>query len=421
MDYLTLISPPSLFLNEPKAYPPLGLLYLASAIRKANPDVKIEVLDFAKHRRLPHITEPDLVGITCTTPHIPKVNKIIENVDESIPVLLGGPHPTVMPWTTLKEMDVWGIVKGYGERRLPLIINNFDNLKVSLKKFFMSDHFEDVHRWSLNSVVPMPAWDLIDLHEYNPEIEGNKAMTIYSSRGCPYNCAFCTSETFCKRRVWFHSPKRVFEEIATLRDDYDFENFIFGDDNFLLNKRRLIEICDMIKPLGINYRCIGRVDNVDDEILDSLEASGCTELSFGVESGSNKILERMNKGFTADKSEEVVKHCKDRGFIVKTFFISGFPGENDSTVDETCDWFDRVMPDKWLLSQFVPYPGTQVFLDHETFGITEIDRDLGKYYTAGIGGRAPIVYETVDCDRDKLRELHDRTYEHMQSMVEMDR
>lgn len=418
---LTLISPPSLFLNEPKAYPPLGLLYLASSIRKANPNVEIEIFDFADRKRLPHITEPDLVGITCTTPHMPEVKRIIENTDEDIPLLLGGPHPTVMPWTTIKEMNVWGVIKGYGERRLPMIVNNFDNLKLSLEKFYMSDHFEDVDTFGLDDVVPMPAWDLIDLHDYNPEIEGNEGMTVYTSRGCPYNCAFCTSRTFCKGRIWYHSPDRVKKEIATLRDSYDFENFVFGDDNFLLNKRRVKEIGERVKDMGINYRCIGRVDHISDELLDYLEESGCTEISFGVESGSNKILSKMNKGFSAGAAEKAVKKCKERGFMVKAFFISGFPGETDHTVDETCKWFDRVMPDKWLLSQFVPYPGTQVYMNPPSYGITEIEEDWGKYYTAGIGGKAPIVYETIECDREKLRELHDRTYEHMQSRVEMDR
>ena len=308
---ITLIAPPSPFLTEPKAYPPLGLLYLAAALRKECKDIKIDILDLSDKVRIKKI-EGDLVGFSVTTPQINRTKEIIERNVEDAKVILGGPHPTALPYETLYNGDVWAVVRGYGERMLPLIVNNFKNYSF-IEKFYLSDFFTDVKDLDW---LPMPAWDLLDLHSYKPEIEGGKAMNIYTSRGCPYDCNFCTTKIYCHKKVWFHSPERVLEEVKILKNKYEFDAFVIGDDNFLLDSARVKKICGLLGQEQVKFRCIGRVNHITQEVAKVLKEAGCTEISFGIESGSNKMLKIMNKKATAELAEKVVKICKEAGLIV---------------------------------------------------------------------------------------------------------
>jgi radical SAM superfamily enzyme YgiQ (UPF0313 family) len=396
----------------------MGLMYIASSIQKET-NAEIKILDLAKHRRLPRL-EDDLIGITCTTPHFNKVARMTEDTES--PVVLGGPHPTALPWESLYKTEAWGVVRGYAERIMPNIVREFEKKKFCVDKWWSSDFFKDVRPdQPLDDICPMPAYELLDLTEYNPEMSGGPAMTIYTSRGCPYECKFCTTKLYCRRKVWYFSSQRVIDEMLTLRNMYGFENFIIGDDNFLSKKSRVYEICKMIEGYNFKFRCIGRANHIDEDVVKWLIEGGCTEISFGVESGSAKLLRAMGKRLSPERAARAFKLCKDEGLVTKAFFISGFPGETDATVKQTCKWFDEVRPDKWLLSQFVPYPGTEVFNFPEWFGITHISKEWDDYYTAGKGGKGGIVYETTNADTDDLQRFHDTMYDHFQSEVPMER
>jgi len=418
IDSITLVSPPSLFLGVPKALPPVGLLYLAGAIREKAPDVDIKIMDLADQNELPRIAD-DVVGISFTTPHWGVVKSLIDRFIYGA-VILGGAHPTALPHETLNEMDVWAVVKGYGERRIVELLNRDD--VGSDYKILLEDNFGDVSPSEpLDKYVPLPAYDLIDIHAYNPEMEGGDAMTVFTSRGCPHNCAFCASKLFCNRKVWFFSIERVIEDIRTLKNEYGFENIYFGDDTFTLKRSRLKKLCEALAKEELNYKCMARIDTINKEVLGWLKDAGFTEISYGVESGSNRMLKLMNKGITAKLSEKVVRMTMDAGIITKAFFISGFPGETLETISETIEWFDRVLPDKWLLSQFVPYPGTSVFNVPEKYGVTFIDKNWNHYQMLAREGNTPVVYETETFGREEIRMFYEILWNHFQGKKEMRR
>ncbi|MCK5547663.1 MAG: radical SAM protein, partial [Thermoplasmata archaeon] len=251
----------------------------------------------------------------------------------------------------------------------------------------------------------LPARHLVDINRYEPEMTGGRSTSIYTSRGCPYNCNFCFKITGTKVR--YRAVDNIMAEINECKEKYGIKNVVFGDDNFLLNKKRVIELVKELVKLDVNFKCIGRSDHVDREYLQLLKDHGCTEINYGVESGSQRMLDLMNKKETVEDSKNAIVWAKELGLIVKAFFIVGFPGENEETIKETKDFIKETAPHKWLLSQFVPLPGCDVFIHPEKYGIKWISRDWDDYVLVGKEGKGGITFETEDLTREKLINMHD--------------
>jgi len=128
-----------------------------------------------------------------------------------------------------------------------------------------------------------------------------------------------------------------------------------------LNARRAGVICEAMRRLGVRYRCIGRADRLGGDLLKMLAETGCAEISFGVESGSQRILDAMDKRVTVERQKKAIMDAKRAGLVVKAFFVVGFPGENSESIEETKRFFSDATPDKWLLSVFSPLPGSEAW------------------------------------------------------------
>lgn len=211
-------------------------------------------------------------------------------------------------------------------------------------------------------VLPLPAYDLLPSLEYyrpNAPTTGN-FMILYTSKGCPFSCSYCTvANTAFKMK----STGKIVEELSVLYEDYNVRLVSFFDETFTLKKSRVIELCDQIKKKmpGLRWYCNTRVNLVDEEMLQAMREGGCRGISFGVESGSQRILDGVRKGITVDEAAKAIAMAKKSGLKVYTSFIFGLPGENHDSVKETMDFVKTTLPHGAQFNIAVPYPGTNLY------------------------------------------------------------
>ena len=281
--------------------------------------------------------------------------------------------------------------------------------------------------------LPFPAWDLLPVEVYleNPiwgsgatnssEMkEGviiNRSMNIISSRGCPHRCKFCY-HLFGRSRYRFRSAKNVVEEIEMLIERYKTDFIGFVDDNFMVSKKRLFEFCDLVKEraVKINWGCHGRVNSASPEVLERMAQAGCVWIGYGIESGSQTILNNMNKDVTAEQAKKAVEMTRAAGIHPNTTFIFGYPGENMKTVEETI----RFCRDLGIQKGFffiTPYPGTPLYDevkdkigDEETFirrlgDATEFTINLSTFTDADLFALKKI---TEQADLEAFLEYKDK-------------
>jgi radical SAM superfamily enzyme YgiQ (UPF0313 family) len=195
--------------------------------------------------------------------------------------------------------------------------------------------------------LPFPKYDDIDFLSYKglPETE-EPAAAIMTSRGCPYECIYCSSSVFWDRKWNIRSPKNVLEEIRYLYNEKGIRHFLFFDDNFAVDKKRAIEICRRIinEGLQISWVACTRVDNISVELLKWMKRSGCYRIDFGVESGSSKILKNINKHYTVEQVKQTFTWVHKSGIRPVAYLMFGNPGEDEETVDETVKLIKEIKP-----------------------------------------------------------------------------
>ena len=210
--------------------------------------------------------------------------------------------------------------------------------------------------------LPLPAYDLLpSMMDYLINTRHGSPFTIiYSSKGCPFSCIYCTERnTSLKTR----SAENILKELRYLKDRYNIKTVSFFDETFTIDRSRAIAIADGIRKenLKIVWYCNTRVNLVDEELLKIIYDGGCRGISFGVESGSQVILNNAKKGITVEQAEVAIKTAKKVGLKVNCSFVFGLPGENWNTINETIGFVKRTLPTGAQFNVAVPYPGTELY------------------------------------------------------------
>jgi len=362
-------------LVDPKM--PMGLLYLASSLRKSGHRVKIVDaaglgLDGATIIKKVKQFSPDYVGLSCVTANVGAVFGLARHTKESlgkeIKVILGGVHATLAPETCLQETSVDYVVVGEGEYVLPQLCRRDFILEKIPGVFYRKDGNvvttgKPQRIRDLDS-LPFPAYDLLPLDAYWKQ---RKEICIIASRGCPYSCSFCCGPKIWNRSVIFRSPDSVISEINYYKEHYpETEVFHFLDDNFTTWRKGLVEFCDKITPLHIHWRCIGRIEHLTFDVIQNMASAGCTMISFGVESGSARIQAQTGKRVPLDIIPEKVEMLSSMRIRTKAFFMFGFPGETKDEIFKTIQYAlklrSRGLKDAVFLP-LIPYVGTQLYND----------------------------------------------------------
>lgn len=210
--------------------------------------------------------------------------------------------------------------------------------------------------------LPMPAYDLLpSLDPYFINTPTDSVFTImYTSRGCPFNCIYCTvAGTKWKAR----SADSVIKELKYLKENYDIELVSFFDETFTIDRERVLDICEQLitKELNVKWYCNTRANLLDEELILTMKKAGCNGMSIGVESGSQKILDKASKAIKVEDARNSIRLAKDAGIKVLCSFIFGLPGETWETVNETIEFVKETLPTGVQFNVAVPYPGTQLY------------------------------------------------------------
>lgn len=364
--------------------PPLGLMYLASALRLKGHQVKILDL-FSFGEEVEKVSEAlkkevfDIVGIAGMSfqynPML-RVAEIVKNEHDEIKVLAGGPHASALPSLLLKNKNIDFLLRGEADFSLPSLLDVIDNpLDWKNVHGLCFRTREGIHMSAPQIIedvdsLPFPAWDLIDIRKYVGRHHGffyekEPIGQIITSRGCPYLCTFCGASIVHLRKWRPHSPKYVISEIDRLVKESGIQELHIEDDNFAFNLQRaksiFQRIVDRKYDLKINFPNGVRIDRLDDELLRLMKKAGVYSITFGIESGSPRILERAKKNITIDLVERQVKKTKKYGFYTQAFFIIGFPHEEKKDIEETIRFAQNLDLDAAFFGTYVPLPGSQDF------------------------------------------------------------
>lgn len=373
-------------------YPPLGLGYVAAVLEQDNHEVKI--LDMPAEnttedelKKLLSTFSPDVIGINATTPTIAYAKKIAEICKQTtdVVILMGGPHPTSAPEDCLSDKNVDIVIRGEGELTIKELVQNLDNLK-DVKGISYRNNGEIIHNSQMELIkdidsLPFPARHLFNIRVYKHlDAIRNPITTILTSRGCPYACTFCSSRHIFGRIFRPRQTKSVVDEIQMLVEEYGIREIHILDDAFTLDQDRAISICDEIIKRGLNKEMVWctpngiRVNCVSKKLLEKMKEAGCYKVSFGVESGNQKILDVVKKGITLEQVRNAFKLAKEVGLETWAFFIFGLPGETKETIRNTIEFAKEIDPDVAKFHLLLPLPHTEIFdLYNKEGWITDYD------------------------------------------------
>ncbi|MCX8154048.1 MAG: B12-binding domain-containing radical SAM protein [Candidatus Bathyarchaeota archaeon] len=401
-------------------FPPLGLAYLAAVLEQNNFDVKIIdcpacKMDHEKLRAELSSLKPALVGIASMTPTIPSALKSARIAKEACPdakVVMGGPHATFADAEILTEepaVDI--IVRGEGELTLLELAQNLPELRnLGRIKGITFKHENQIVKTPDRPFIenldelPRPSYKSIPIDRYR--ICGKKFLPIMSSRGCPFQCAFCVASQMFGAEFRTRSPKNVVDEMEWLINTYGAEGISFHDDTLTLDKKRMFDICDEIisRKLKIAWGCQTRVDQVSKEVLAKMRRAGCNEVSFGVESGCQRILDAVKKKVSTDQSARAVRIAKDEGLFVAVSTIIGYPGETKESLKQTLDFIHTLEPDDVWLCLATPYPGTELRALIERMGWKMVT-DWTLYNTMN------PIFENPDLPSEEISRMRKQFYD----------
>ncbi len=378
---VTFVYPRTQYFYGRTPYLPLGIGYLAANIRDLASDIECidgQILKDEEYEQAISGIDGDVVAISATLLQMKEACRITAMVKAkrpSTPVVIGGYGPHSMPVERLFQMGAFDVfVRGEGElllRRVLECLERNDNLAQIKGIAFVRNkeviaNGPNLELPQLDS-LPLPDRDLFDIHRYLQTWRQNVNMTslhMFTSRGCPFGCTFC-DKLVTGRKYRSRKPELVVDEMQWLWRQYRPDDIFLFDDLFTLRREQVSGVCEEIRrrDLPIQWSAQGRVGLVNLETLSALKEAGCTELFFGVESGSNRILSFFKKGFTREQVMKTFAACHEVGLRAGAYLIVGVPGETREDIDLTIDLVRTIKPSLINFSFLTPFPNTQLHQD----------------------------------------------------------
>ena len=400
------IKTPVPMLLDDKLEPDMGLLYCASYVSR-HCDISPVYVDLSLDSEeiiSQYLGRCRIFLFSTFTANYHLTVDIVRRIKEKSPskcvFIAGGHHASALPEEVATVFDY--VIVGEGELAETELIGSLLRGERPEQRIIIGKCIENLDD------AGWIDYSLADIERYTRRVNGHKSISILTSRGCPYRCEFCNS-TLMKayRGVRFRSAEDVAGEILYLNKTYGVTSFRIQDDIFSINRTRLKKMADLLEAHHFSFRCFARVDNIDEDILTDFRRMGIFHLSFGVESGSQRILDLMNKGTKVDDIRRSILLAKQFGMKCRVYLIAGYPGEDIESLNETISLIREVKPDDVSVYPLLPYPGTPLFKNPEKYRITYIDKDFSKYYQIYGDKKSGYVFETEDMDLEKLRFYRD--------------
>jgi anaerobic magnesium-protoporphyrin IX monomethyl ester cyclase len=372
--------------------PPLGLAYIAATLRKHGHECRIIdgiAESFSLDALIEMASQYDLVGITVVSTYAMRAIELIQKFKESPscpPIVVGGHHVTAEPESLLRFGADYAVV-GEGEITMSELVeclsSKTDGSSVrQVQGIGFIENGEYIFSGNRQKIdpldqLPLPARDLLPMHLYRSSVaRGNlqPSHSMLTSRGCPGVCSFCSKKTF-GTKVRYFSVGRIVEEFFLLRDQYGARGVSIFDDNFLSNHQVVHEVCEELcnKNFGITWSVEARIDCVNREILQCLRKAGCAYIAYGIESGSQRILDYINKRISKDQVREIVRITKEVGIPIRGYFMMGFPSETKEDIEATIRFAIELDLDVASFTLFVPFPATREYERAKKRGIFDPD------------------------------------------------
>jgi len=361
-------------------YPSLGLGYIAAVLEKEKHQVAIvdydaELQAWKRIENICHKWHPEVIGFYAMTWTFRQANVLAKKIKELLPqakFVVGGPNLTCLPYQSMQDSIFDFGVISEGENTIIELIDALNKKKEDFSqiKGLIYKKKRDIIINALRSLIeeldslPFPARHLMPIKNYYDISARNKHFaTLIATRGCPFECTFCDRKNRMGRRWRVRSPQNIIDEIKKIKSKYNIKEYMFFDDNFVVDQEWIKELCLKIigQKLNIIWECRARVDMINRIILKNMKDAGCYRIRFGFESGNNEILKIMKKGITVEQSLKCAEICKEIGVEIFGYFILGAPGETEKTMNETIELALKINPDFALFSKLILIPGSEIF------------------------------------------------------------
>lgn len=358
---------------------PLGLLSVASTMVN---DYEIKIIDQRLEDNWSKKVEIESENSICTGITSMTGEQILNGIEISrivkrnTKVIWGGIHPTILPKQTLENKFIDYIVTGEGEYTFPSLINALKNKNKldSIRGIGYKDaygvHINEMSDFiDLNNLPDLPYY-LLDMNKYITKRDGfQRCLTLETSRGCPHNCNFCSNPIIHKRNWRPMNVNNIIKKINYLQNNFNLDGIIFQEDNFFVDMERIKSFCGEINKNNIGWKANCRIKyllNKDQTFLKMLENAGCKMLQFGVESGSDRILNTLNKGITTDEIIKINRKLAKSNILCRYNFMVGVPTETEEEIQKTLEFIDKLKSenanlDLPFLNIYTPWPGTKLY------------------------------------------------------------
>ena len=399
----------------------LGLGYLAAVLEKNN--YKVDVIDcqvlklsFEDFRSEISKRQPDIVGVTSSTLTYQTGLKLVKIAKEACPnciTAVGGSHVTFWDDKALEECpEIDIVVRREGENTMLELVQRIeagksysDVLGTTCRKDGKIIRNPDRPYIEDLDSLPFPARHLWPMERFR-ELED--ILYLATSRGCVYWCEFCTTVRMHGRKYRMRSPKNVVDELEYLHKTYGISKFTFCDDAFTVDQPRTEALCNEIlhRGLKIEWNCGTRVDMLTKDLLAKMKEAGCISVWFGVESGTQQVLDAMKKGITPELTLKVLGWVREVGLKPVPNVILGFPGETQESAWKTIKFVEKVAPDDMgFYNVATPFPGTPMYDLVKEKGWLRVT-DFDKYDTT------KPIFETPQLSMKELGKLREGAFHH---------
>lgn len=358
-------------------YPPLGITYVAACLRKAGHslrliDCDVEENALGKIERVCRRFKPELVGFYAMTWTFRQDVELLKRIKKILPrvkSVVGGPNVSAFPRESLVFSDFDFAVKGEGEITAVELVEAIKGKRkfASVQGLIWRDGkkiMQNKDRALIQNLdeVPFPAWDLLPVKKYNDVFtQRPHFVTMLATRGCPFRCTFCDRENRMGRTWRMRSPQNVVQEMRMIYDKYGISEFMFFDDNFIVDKKWVLDFCREVEPFKFLWEVRARVDMVDLPLLRAMRKAGCYRIRYGMESSDNLTLKLIQKDITVEQIRKCAEVSHKSGIEIFAYFMLGLPGETGAKMQKTLDLAVEIDPDFVIFSKTILIPGSEMF------------------------------------------------------------
>jgi len=385
---LMLVLPENTFLDDDSFVAPLGPLYVANVMKSTGKFNDIRILKWNDFVNIASsLKSNDIVGITGASIHEEYFKELPKLINSNVYTMAGGALATVAP-NRILDYGYNLVVRG-----------KFQDL-LDVPKFIGKNHQPCIYESKYSNDYLHMNIDFSLVEEYFPL---NERIGLMSSHGCPYSCAFCAK---IMDKFILADSSEFTKKVESIKAKYNPSMYIFYDDNILIKPPRFIDLAFKLSKLDIKWRSQARSNFVTEDIIKVALDSGCIQLSFGVESGSQKILDNVNKQIKVYQNTKAFSICKKMGLKTKAFIMIGLPGETAETIEETRKWVLDNSPDFVSLYSYFPFEGSDIYKNSSAYDIKFDTTNIKKAYALK-NGISPVIVRTKELTSKELADFRE--------------